>query len=81
MTFISFRNLDIFRIKTNTFSKIEIKIKPLTIRFTRFCVNIMVLFFRMLISKVPLGIEMAQKLIYICFYRGLCALYRSLLVK
>lgn len=65
MTFISSRNLDIFRIKTNTFSKIEIKIKPLTIRFTRFCVNIMVIFFRILISKVPLGIEMAQKLIYI----------------
>lgn len=46
MTFISFRNLDIFRIKTNTISKIEIKIKPLTIRFTRFCVNIMVIFFQ-----------------------------------
>ena len=69
MTFISFRNLDIFRIKTNTFSKIEIKIKPLTIRFTRFCVNIMVLFFRMLISKVPLGIEMAQKIdIYLAMF-------------
>ena len=78
MTFISFRNLDIFRKKTNIFSKIEIKIKPLTIRFTRFCVNIMVLFFRMLISMVPLGIEMAQKLIYISdVFIAVCAHYTA----